>query len=137
MNERTAARANLRLRAWGFTRLLSWRTVMPRTCRVCWLSAPAFSDPLLDDPQQEEDDHDEQDQADPPARVVAPAAAVRPRGSRPDEQENQDDEQDETHTALLFDLSLNVVGGIVIRVSRGGQLNSTRAGKERTSVSEI
>ena len=86
------------------------------------------------DPQDQQNNEHHQQQANQAAGAISPLPAIRPRGSRPDEQENQDDEQDETHTTLLFDLSLNVVGGIVIRVSRAGQLNSMRDGKERTSV---
>jgi len=58
---------------------------------------PRVRVPALDAAQQEQDYHDEQDEAEAPARVVAPAAAVRPSWRGPDEQKDQDDEQNESH----------------------------------------
>src|ERR1043165_5421454 len=76
-SSRAAAEAVVRLRGFSFT-------------------ARAFS-PLLDAAQQQKGDHDEQDEAESPARVVAPAAAVGPGGRGPDEQKYQDDNQDQRH----------------------------------------
>src|SRR5438552_3639844 len=47
------------------------------------------SDPV----RENQDEHDEEDQSESAARVVAPAAAVRPDRDRPEEEEDQEDDQ--------------------------------------------
>ena len=46
---------------------------------------------------QHQDDHDNQDQSQPAAGVVPPGAAVRPRGQRPNQQKDQNDNQNCEH----------------------------------------
>jgi hypothetical protein len=47
---------------------------------------------FLDSAEQQQDDQDQDDESDTTARVIAPAAAVGPRGQADDEKDDQDEE---------------------------------------------
>src|SRR3954464_10423257 len=53
--------------------------------------------PTLQPAGEDQDQQDDDDQSETAARSVAPVAAVRPGGSRAEEHQKQDDEQDRTH----------------------------------------
>src|ERR1700761_1754342 len=68
--------------------------------------APVFSAGLLrfasDDLEQQQHNHNRENQTDTAAWVVAPAAAIRPRGESSDQHEDQDDEQNGDHRRGLL-----------------------------------
>ena len=55
----------------------------------------------LEHAQQQQNNHYDQQQAQTAARTIPPSAAVRPRRHGPQEQEDENDEQDQTHCRPL------------------------------------
>src|SRR5262245_32135860 len=60
-----------------------------------------MSNPASDAAHQDQDEQDDDDEPEPAARIVAPAAAVRPGGQRAQKHQYQDHEQDSDHCVSL------------------------------------